>query len=216
MNSSLAKSAKRPRPRRLVLPICIALSISACAQKTPRPEESTQPESTVSSQPESETTVETAASQQKFEQGIAALALQNFPQARRIFGELVRENPELSGAYANLALIDFKQEKYERAKQLVDKAITLNPRQAQAYHLRAQIELHNGEIQKSRADYEQAIVLDPQYLNAHYNLALLYDIYLQDIALAIEHYTIYLSLLGKEDERTREWINHLKATLENG
>ncbi|MCP3669417.1 MAG: tetratricopeptide repeat protein, partial [Gammaproteobacteria bacterium] len=112
--------------------------------------------------------------------------------------------------------IDYQQKKYERSFKQINKAIELNPLQAQSYHLRAQIQLQNGEIKQARSDYQKALELDPAYLNAHYNLALLYDIYLQEIALAIEHYSIYLSLLGEKDEAMQDWINHLKGTLENG
>jgi len=64
-------------------------------------------------------------------------------------------------------------------------------------------------------DYLKAIEIKPAYANAQYNLALLYDIYLQEIELAIKHYEIYTSLLKKPDEATQEWINHLKGTLKN-
>lgn len=200
-----------PAYRRLLILLAM-LALGACGPKTAelRPEQ---------------TSIEDAApaedqkvtrQQLKFEQGKSALAAGNHAQARRLFGEIIRANPELSGPYANLALIDFKKKKYQTALKQVNRAIELNPSQSQAYHLRAQILLQQGEIKKARDDYQQAIELNPRYLNAHYNLALLYDIYLQEIALAIDHYTIYLSLLGDRDEAIEEWINHLKGTLKNG
>lgn len=195
------------------LPILLAmLALSACGPKTAelRPEPAAIEDSAAAEDQKINQ------QQLKFEQGKNALAAGNYAQARRLFGEMIRANPGLSGPYANLALIDFKQKKYQAALKQVNRAIELNPSQAQAYHLRAQIRLQQGEIKKARDDYQQAIELNPKYLNAHYNLALLYDIYLQEIALAIDHYTIYLSLLGDRDEAIEEWINHLKGTLKNG
>ncbi len=75
---------------------------------------------------------------------------------------------------------------------------------------------HKGKINDAKKDYIKAIELKPDYINAHYNLALLYDIYLQEITLAIKHYETYLSLLKKTDEATQEWVNHLRGTLANG
>ena len=72
------------------------------------------------------------------------------------------------------------------------------------------------ESAEAKNDYLKAIQLKPDYINAQYNLALLYDIYLQDIKSAIQHYEIYLSLIDKPDEPTLEWVNHLKGTLKNG
>ncbi len=199
---------------RVLLILFVSLVLGACAQKTIK----SQATGAGQAQPTSDTATRAidSASRLKFEQGIAALSVRDFAAARRSFNELVRANPDLSGPYANLALIDYQQKKYERSFKQINKAIELNPLQAQSYHLRAQIQLQNGEIKQARNDYQKALELDPAYLNAHYNLALLYDIYLQEIALAIEHYSIYLSLLGEKDEIMQDWINHLKGTLENG
>ena len=153
---------------------------------------------------------------QIFIDGIMALEQNNLTKAQRLFRKFIRKNPDLSGAYVNLALINFKQEKYESSLKLANKAINLNPSQAQAYQLRAQLNIKNGNINDAKKDYLKAIQLSPEYAIAQYNLALLYDIYLQEISLAIKHYEIYMTLINKPDEATQEWINHLKGTLKNG
>lgn len=192
------------------------LLVAACAQKTAKPGDAETSAFDPGSNAEISKAPDEVEIRHKFEQGIEALSIRDYARARRIFTEIIRANPDLSGPYANLALIDYKQNRYQRSLQQVNKAIELNPLQPQAYQLRAQILLQNGEIRLARNDYQKALELDPDYLNAHYNLALLYDVYLQEIALAIEHYTIYLSLLGEEDENMQDWINHLKGTLDNG
>jgi len=154
--------------------------------------------------------------EQEYQQGIEAIRVRDYVRAKSIFKHFIRKNPALSGAYVNLALIEFRQGNYREAERLSGMAIERNPDQAFAYNLRAQLHLKKGEIHKARINYLKAINVNPAYANAHYNLALLYDIYLQEIALAIEHYSIYLSLLDKEDELTREWIDHLNSTLDNG
>ena len=206
----------RPAPcRRLPLLMLTVLTLSACGPKSvttgPATEDDARPPVV-----EAESEQRGSEQQEKFEQGIKALAAGDLEQARRLFSDITRQNPTLSGPHANLALIDFRQKDLQQALVRINRAIELNPSSHQAFHLRAQILLQQGEIKKARDDYQQAIDLNPEYLNAHYNLALLYDIYLQEIALAIDHYTIYLSLLGEKDETIEEWLNHLKGTLENG
>lgn len=204
---------------RILSTIAITLWLGSCSQKLVK-EESVEPVEPVivESQAEIEPEIETfkIIDEHEYQQGIDALSARDLDKAKRLFGQFIQKNPSLSGAYVNLALIAFREEDYEIANKLVDQAINLNPQQAPAYHLRAQLHLKNGEIKPARQDYLKAIELRPGYTNAHYNLALLYDVFLQELALAIEHYSIYLSLLDKEDQTTQEWINHLRNTLENG
>ncbi len=199
--------------------LAIVLALSACSSKSPVKKEAGTTGAEIISEtpstPETGIVDHGTLLKMQFDSGIAALSVREYTRARRIFAEMAEKNPDLSGPWANLALISFKQNNTEDSLTQVNKAIELNPRNAQAYHLRAQISLQNGSIHLASQDYQQAIELDPGYLNAHYNLALLYDIYLQEIALAIEHYSIYLKLLGKEDETLQDWIEQLRRTLEN-
>ena len=151
-----------------------------------------------------------------FQDAVSAMQDNDLSTAQSLFNEFIRNNPNLSGAYVNLALIHFKQNKYQQSLELVNKAIQLNSAQAQAYQLRAQINILSGKINSAKEDYLKAIQLKPEYINAQYNLALLYDIYFQEINLAIKHYEIYQSLIDKPDDPNLEWINHLKGTLNNG
>lgn len=186
-------------------------TLMSCGEKVIAPE---------LAQPEFEVVIEDTsaadARQEKFEQGIEAMSVRDYSTAQRIFSEFVRENPQMAGAYTNLALIHFENEEYDQALKLVEQAIELNNRQSQAYNLRAQLSIINGEVLEARDDYLKAIELNPQYTNAQYNLALLYDVYLQDVKLALQHYEIYMSLITLPDETTQSWIEHLQRTLNNG
>ncbi|MCP4491387.1 MAG: tetratricopeptide repeat protein [Gammaproteobacteria bacterium] len=189
--------------------------LNACSQKTPQSTEAeptpTSDQVLIAEQPVSQKIVDEA----NYKLGLEALALRDYARAKRLFSNFIKSNPSMSGAYINLALIAFREDDFSDVSKLLDQAITLNPIQAQAYHLRAHLHLKNSAIKLALKDYLKAIELIPDYANAHYNLALLYDIFLQEIALAIDHYTIYLSLLDKEDEKTRNWIKHLQNTLDN-
>lgn len=195
--------------------LVISVFLSACSSQQPVKPEPSQIEvkqvitELPSKQPEQ-------INDQLFIEGTAALKLNNISKAQRLFREFIKIYPKLAGAYVNLALIDFKQEKYKSSLKLTNKAINLNPEQSQAYQLRAQLNIKNGKINEAKMDYMKAIQITPDYAIAQYNLALLYDIYLQDISLAIKHYEVYMSLINKPDEATQEWINHLKGVLKNG
>lgn len=167
--------------------------------------------------PESEESTKLSNSdKERYREAITHLYKGDYSSAKRIFNEFARLYPNLAGAFSNLALIHYKQTNYDKSLELSTKAISLNPEQSQAYNIRAQSYVQLGKIHEAKADYFKAIELKPEYPNAQYNLALLYDIYLQDIELSIKHYEIYMKLIDNQDETTREWINHLKGTLANG
>lgn len=154
-----------------------------------------------------------SADRNKYRDGITALYNDDYDKAKSIFNDFVNTKPDLAGPYSNLSLIHYKMNKFDESMKFAEKAITLNPKQSQAYNLRALNHVRNGKIHDARKDYVKSVELKPAYINAQYNLALLYDVYLQEIELAIKHYEIYMSLLKKPDEATQDWINHLKGTL---
>lgn len=190
--------------------LLIGIALFSCAEKTIPLQVLQQPEI------KPEDTVATDTRQEKYLAGIAAMSIRDFSSAKQIFTEFIRNNPEMAGAYTNLALIQFENSEYDQAIELVNRAIELNDRQAQAYNLRAQLKIIDAKIHEAKDDYHKAIELNPKYTNAQYNLALLYDLYLQDVKLAVKHYEIYMSLIKQVDETTRNWLGHLKRTLNNG
>lgn len=189
-----------------LIPLSITL-LSACAQVPDKQSVSTAQTHTI------ENNSISTADREKYKSGLIALNNNEDATAENIFNEFLQDTPELAGPYTNLALIHFKRQEYEQSLELVNKALIRNPEQAQAYQLRAQILVTKRKINEAKKDYIKAVELKPDYINAHYNLALLYDIYLQEITLAINHYEIYLSLIKAPDETTQEWVNHLKGSL---
>jgi len=191
----------------------ITLVASSCATDTSKSDKSISSlaTGTVTSKPLSISSSE----REKYRKAIAALDNGQLEQAKNIFSEISDANPSLAGPYTNIALIHYKNKKYVDSFKLTEKAIKLNPKQAEAYNLRGQLNIAAGKVHDAKKDYREAIKLKPDYANAQYNLALVYDIYLQEIELAIKHYEIYMSLLKSPDEPTKEWISHLKGTLKD-
>lgn len=131
------------------------------------------------------------------------------------FRTITKSEPDLAGPWANLALINIKQENYVEAEKNVRTALERNPEMAQALNIAGFIETRKGNITKAKEYYIQAVVKKPDYALAHYNLALLYDVYLQNIKKAVEHYQLYLSLLGYEDIKTKNWVEELKLNIKS-
>ena len=130
--------------------------------------------------------------------------------AQALLTKITDKHPELAGPWANLALIDIKNKDYAKARQHVNKALP------QAYNLLGYLDKQDGNINQAIADYQQAIAKKPDYAVAHYNVALLYDIYLQDIPNAIAHYKRYLVLTNNQDQRTADWVHELESSQKRG
>lgn len=186
------------------------LSLFSCAQEQLKTSTSTVLDSN------EQTKLVSKADREQYRKCLTALNNNEFSKAQRLFSEFIRNKPKLSGAYSNLALIHLKKNEYKKSLKQVNKALELNPDQAQALNIRAQLYILDGKIHEAKDDYLKAVASKPDYINAQYNLALLYDIYLQEIKLAVKHYKLYLSLLEKPDETTEEWVTHLKGILRNG
>ena len=152
----------------------------------------------------------------RYKHAITLLNNNKLTEAKEIFLEFNADRPELSGPYTNLAVIALKNNNMEQAYKLVNIALTKNPKLAQALNLLAYIEQMNGEINSSVKHYQQAIENKEDYAIAHYNIALLYDVYFQDIESAIRHYERYMKLINNEDKSTADWLEQLKSTRDKG
>jgi len=136
--------------------------------------------------------------------------------SKEIFQQFKENRPELAGPYANLAIISLKNNEPEKALELVKVALTKNPNLAQALNLLAYLEQVSGEIKEAEKHYKEAIKNKNDYAIAHYNIALLYDVYLQDIKSAIPHYERYMKLINNKDKSTADWLEQINSQKDNG
>ena len=187
-----------------------ALLLTACAT-------SEGPVDSVSQQDGDKTINTTSESDvQKYSEAVTLLGSGQLDKAHEALTDFTEDHPHLAGPWANLALIAIKRNKMGEAEKLLNKALERNPNLAQAYNLMAFIEKNRGNIVKARDLYIKAIELKENYALAHYNLALIYDIYMQDIPKAVAHYQKYMALNKTPDKNTAEWVEQLKASLKKG
>jgi len=152
----------------------------------------------------------------EYRKAILLLNKNQLDTAKDIFLKLKSTRPELAGPYANLAIIALKQNQPDKALELVKTSLIRNDKLPQALNLLAYIEQENGEIKSAEKHYLEAIKYNENYALAHFNIALLYDIYLQNVDKAIPHYERYMKLINNKDKTTADWVEQLKRTRENG
>lgn len=162
-----------------------------------------------------------AAQRADFERALAAMRKQRHAEAVPILERIFEENPRLPGVAINLAIAYLamaeaepeaaKREPYHaKAERVLLKALEENPREAAAHHQLGLVLRRQGRLEAARDAYEKALDIDPQYALAHYNLAVLCDLYLQDTACAIRHFEAYRALRPEEAETIDAWLTELR------
>ena len=96
---------------------------------------------------------------------------------------------------------------------MLDQAFALDPGHAAANNQLGILLRNEGRFADAQAAYERALATDSDYGLAHYNLAVLLDVYLRREAEALEHYEIYQASLEQPNENVARWIVDLRRRL---
>ena len=147
-----------------------------------------------------------------YEQATAIMAAGDFVEAELRFKEFLLNYPEYPGAHVNLAIIEAMRHNDEAARVYLDAALALNPEYPPALNQLGQLLRRNGDFSAAEAAYLKAVTVSPDYALAHYNLGVLYELYLQRLDDALTHFEAYQALVG-EDKQVEKWIADLRRRI---
>ena len=147
----------------------------------------------------------------QYNAGIEAMKTKRYTQAEMTFNNLLNIYPRLAGAYVNLALVAEARSDTELAIANYEKALQINPNNVDALIQRAHGHRGNGRFEAAVQDLRLAEAVDSANPLIHFNLGVIYELYLQDYGLAIEHYENYVRLSTDEDVAiVKRWIKLLE------
>ncbi len=124
--------------------------------------------------------------------------------------KLAKAHPTHPGAAINLVTALYKSKEIDEASRALDNAKKINANIPEIYNLSGLIDVEKGEYNSAEKNYLAAIKIKKSYAEAHYNLALVYDIFYQDFGSAINQYAEYLTLTGNSDKAVIDWVAELK------
>jgi len=176
-------------------------SASSKATSTPQPQSAPQSSSTAQLSDDA---------RRRYDEAARALRAGRLDEAREGFQAVLRADPDLAGAHANLGIVERQAGHADKAVPELERAAKLSPRNS-AYLNELGIACRQaGRFEDARKAYEAAIAADPAFLRAYLNLGILLDLYLQDSARALELYERYLALAPEGDPVVAKWVADLK------
>jgi tetratricopeptide (TPR) repeat protein len=125
------------------------------------------------------------------------------------------QHPEFAGPLLNLALLSARAGDPAAAISYLDRAAATCTRCAPVYNELGVIRRQQGEFDAAEKAYRTSIRLESDYAPAYYNLAVLYDLYIQRPELALDAYQRFLVAAPAAADRAavEKWVIDLKRRV---
>ena len=135
---------------------------------------------------------------------------------------VVEQAPQITAPHINLGIAYAEVGEFDKAQTSLQHALILTPEHPVALNELGIVYRRTGQLQLARDSYEAALQVMPSYHYAQRNLAVLCDLFLQDLDCALQNYTAYQQAFP-DDRQVAVWIADLQrrtgappATAESG
>lgn len=153
-----------------------------------------------------------AESRADFERAVAMMRKGDYNTAIGLLEKVIEREPGVTAPFINLALAYLHVDKLEKAEQHLQAALQLFPAHPVASNAYGLLLRKTGRFAEARAIYEKTLAAFPDYHPARRNLGILCDLYLKDLACALEQYEHY-SVAVPKDEQVKLWVADLRVRL---
>lgn len=147
-----------------------------------------------------------------FNDALDALRAGDEARAAEMLRDLTIRFPAFAGPWTNLALVRMRHDELEPARELLQHAVAVCTRCAAVQNLIGVIARRQGNFVAAEQSYQLAIAADDGYAAAHFNLAILYELYLRRQDKAAGEYARYVELAADplDTGEVNKWIADLK------
>lgn len=147
-----------------------------------------------------------------FDDAVALLKSEDYDEAIVLLQKVIEKSPGVTAPYVDIAIAFRHTGRPEQAEENLKTALELFPGHPVASNEYGLLYRSTGRFTEARAMYEKAIARFPEFYPAHRNLGIVCDLYLSDLACALEHYEIY-SEARPYDEQVKLWVADLRSRL---
>lgn len=129
-----------------------------------------------------------------------------FAQADANLEEVRRVRPDIPEVHFNLGMAKLQRRKYPEAVGHFRDFIVLRPQDPGAYAMSGIALREQGRFEEAEKSYREGLAIAPNNGLLHYNIGILYDLYLDVPEKALEHYLAYQKIQTTPDARVGGWI----------
>lgn len=132
--------------------------------------------------------------------------------AKQKLNVIIKNDKALSGPWMMLGDIALAEKDYPQAQSHYQQGLMINSKNVNGYTALATVQRLQGKYTHAQNTLAKALALWPDFPEAHYNLSILFDIYLNQPEKAKQHLTAYI-LLSDTDEESQEWLQQLNNRM---
>ncbi len=139
-----------------------------------------------------------------------AMAANDLGTAEKLLLDILLKENKLSGPKVMLGDIEVARGELVKAEAYYLDAIATNNSNVNAYLRLAKVQRMQGGFVQAQNTYATVLALWPDFPEAHLNLGVLYDVYLNDGVKAQRHIEAYQFLTNGENQQVAVWLQELQ------
>jgi tetratricopeptide (TPR) repeat protein len=149
---------------------------------------------------------------QQYSQALQMMKSNRLTDAELEFKQLSVAYPQFAGPQLNLGLLYLQASRLPDAETAFKAALQMSPSNPIAGDELGIVERKLGKFTEAEAAYLHAIAAEPNYAPAHFNLGVLYDLYLAEPQKALEQFERYIEIAG-ENKQVSGWVIELRKRV---
>lgn len=140
-----------------------------------------------------------------------AMRANDFNTAKQKLGVITQKDTSLSGPWVLLGNIAVEEKQFKLAQDHYKQALKITPGNINAYIALARAQRLMGEFDVAQNTLAQVLSIWKDCPEAHLNLGILYDLYLNQPTKAQQHIEAYLFLNQYKDQKAIAWFNEIQS-----